>query len=420
MDRRNFVRGFAAALTGAAGPAGTSGLLPEAAAAGPGSTPAWVAEVRRQMPATRVNRYFQTAAFGPSPEPVIARIKELLDVQMRGPAEPEALRILQEAEDSCRPLIAAAFGARTDEVGLTHNTTEGMNIVIWSIDWRPGDEILTSNQEHPALMLPSYNLRARFGVSHRRAAIDVGEDVVGNVTRQLSRRTRLVALSHVSRRTGRVIPAAELAAALRSRGVRLLLDGAQGAGNTPVDFDRLGCDYYSLCGHKWLLGPKGTGALLVRRDLLDATPVSYTGGHSTRSYDDQGHHEWHPDGRRYEYGTRDQANFGGFAAAMRWLEAIGWEKIYARVREQSLEAARRIQSSKKLGLVSPLDDRERSGLLAVRLPAGCLGGDVVEKLNRDRLLVSPLENPRDLRVSLHFFNTMDEFEALVERLEAYC
>src|SRR6185295_5426234 len=147
------------------------------------------------------------AAFGPSPEPVIARIKELLDVQMRGPAEPEALRILQEAEDSCRPLVAAAFGSRTDEVALTHNVTEGLNIVIWSIDWRAGDEILISNQEHPGLMMPCYNLQARFGVTVRRAPIDVGEDVVTNVNRQLSSRTRLVAVSHVSRRTGRVLPA---------------------------------------------------------------------------------------------------------------------------------------------------------------------------------------------------------------------
>jgi selenocysteine lyase/cysteine desulfurase len=217
-----------------------------------------------------------------------------------------------------------------------------------------------------------------------------------------------------------VLPATELAAALRARGVRLLLDGAQAAGNTPVDFARLGCDYYSLCGHKWLLGPKGTAALLVRKELLGGTPVSFTGGHSTKTYDDQGHFEWHDDGRRYEFGTRDQANFGGFAAVLRWLEGIGWEKIYGRVKAQSLEAVQRIQGSRKLGLVSPAGDPGRSGLLVVRLPEGCSGASVVPKLNRDRMIVSPLENPRDLRVSLHFFNTMDEFEALAERLEAYC
>src|SRR5262249_49012948 len=131
------------------------------------------------------------------------------------------------------------------------------------------------------------------------------------------------------------------------------------------------------------------------------------------------HFRWHQDGRRYEYGTRDQANFGGFAAALRWLKGIGWDKIYGRIKEQSLEAANRIQNSKKFKLVSPADD-SRSGVVVLRLPEGCSGQDVYQKLNRDNIHVSSLENPRDLRISVHFFNTMDEFETLMQRLEAHC
>ena len=422
MKRREFLQGLAATSLGhnlSFEPGANAGAPLESSRAAAATIPEWVVKVRSQLPAARDRRYFQTAAFGPSPESVIAKIKELLDVQLRGPAEPECLRILQEAEDSCRPLTAEALGAKADEVALTHNTTEGLNIVLWSIDWKPGDEILISNQEHPALMMPCYNLHARFGVSYRRAPIDIGEDVVKNVTRHLSSRTRLVAISHVSRRTGRLIPARELAQALRARNVRLLLDGAQGAGNIPVNFADLGCDYYSLCGHKWLMGPKGTAALLIRKELLDGTPVSFTGAHSHESFDDQGHFRWHGDGRRYEYGTRDQANFGGFAAALRWLKDIGWDKIYGRVKEQSLEVARRIEDSKKFKLVSPADD-SRTGLVVLRLPEGCLGQDVYQKLNRDSIHVSSLENPRDLRISMHFFNTMDEFETLMQRLEAHC
>src|SRR5580698_8055075 len=144
------------------------------------STPDWVREVRRQIPATREGIYFQSGAFGPSPVPVTVRVKDLLDVQEKGPANPRYSKVLAEAEDASRQRVAATFGARVEEVALTHNTTEGMNIVLWSIDWKPGDEIVVSDQEHPALMMPSYNLRSRFGVSYRRAPIDVGEDVVNN------------------------------------------------------------------------------------------------------------------------------------------------------------------------------------------------------------------------------------------------
>jgi len=383
--------------------------------------PDWVRRVRDQMPVTRERIYFQTGSFGSSPLPVVERVRELMEYQLKGPAVAAYAQKLQEAEDSCRPLIARLFGAREQEVALTHNTTEGMNIVFWSIDWKPGDEIIISNHEHPALMMPSYNLHARFGVTYRKANIEVGEDVVANVLRELSPRTRLVAMSHVSRRNGRVIPAKALADALKARNVRLLLDGAQAAGNICFRFDALGVDYYSLCGHKWLLGPKGAGALLLRKDLLDSTPVSFTGAHSHKFYDDQGRFEWHPDGRRYEYGTRAQFNFGGFAEAMRWLEDLGMARVYARIQELSLEAATAIRNSKKFELVSPLGDAERSGIVVLRLPKGSLGTAVHQRLDReDRILVSPLEDPRHLRVSLHFFNTRNEFATLLSRLEEYC
>lgn len=383
--------------------------------------PEWVSRARDQMPVTREMAYFQTGSFGPSPTPVVDRVRELMEYQLKGPAAPASIQQLQQAEDACRPLVARFFGAREEEVALTHNTTEGMNIVLWSVDWSPGDEIIISNQEHPALMIPSYNLLSRFKVNYKKASIDLNEDVVTNVLRQISPRTRLVAMSHVSRRNGRAIPARELAAALHSRNIRLLLDGAQAAGNIRVNFDELGVDYYSLCGHKWLLGPKGTGALIVRKDLLEKTPVSFTGAHSQKSYDEHGHFEWHPDGRRYEYGTRAQFNFGGFAEALRWLDSLGTETIFKRIQAFALEAATAIRNSKRFELASPLSDSERSGIVVVRLPVGSQAAQVSQKLiGEDRILVSPLEDPRNLRLSLHFFNTWKEFERLMSRLDHHC
>ncbi len=386
-----------------------------------GETPDWVSAVRRQIPVTGQSVYFQHGGIGPSPKPVIEEVKRLLDFQNEGPADPRYVGALVKAEDSCRALVAGALGCLEKEVALTHNTTEALNIAIWSIDWKPGDEFLISNQEHPALRMPSYNLRDRLGVTLHRASIDLGEDVVENVLSLLSPRTRLVAMSHVSRRTGRVIPAQRLAQALRERNVRLLLDGAQGAGNVPVRFKQIGCDYYAFCGHKWLLGPKGTGGLMIRKQILETTPVSWTGAHSYLSLDDEGEYEWHPNGRRYEFGTRSQAVFGGFAEALRWLNHIGWDKIYQRISELSGRAAQIVKESKKFELVSPLDRESRSGVFVLKLPAGSSGIEVYNKLaEADRILVSPLDEPRDLRVCLHFFNTMEEFETLMVRLDQYC
>ena len=420
LHRRTFLK--TASLAGAFGfPSASCGAVSISAGPLDSRTPDWVRTVRQQIPATGNTVYFQHGGIGASPGPVIDEVKRLLDLQNEGPADPKHTAALGRAEDSCRGLVAEAFGCLEQEVALTHNTTEGLNIVIWSIDWKTGDELLISNHEHPALRVPTYNLRDRLGVKFRRAPIDVGEDVVNNVLGQLSPRTRLVAMSHVSRRNGRVVPARRLSQALRERGVRLMLDGAQGAGNIPVEFHEFGCDYYALCGHKWLLGPKGTGALMIRKEILETTPVSWTGAHSYLSLDDEGQYEWYPSGRRYEFGTRAQGVFGGFAEALRWMDKVGWDRIYQRVSQLSGQAAQKIKDSEKFDLVSPQDEKSRSGVVVLRLPKGNSGLEMYNKLaEKDRILVSPLDNPRDLRVCLHFFNTAKEFDTLMARLDHYC
>lgn len=426
MERSNFIKLMAAvplsrcATRAAVQPADS--IRTSATGGTDGATdgePDWVREVRRQMPACQDGIYLQTGSFGPSPRNVVESVRELLQLQLKGPAYPEVVARLQAAEDSCRPLLARLLGAQPDEVTLTHNTTEGLNIILWSINWREGDEIITSNHEHPALLGPCYNLRDRFGVRHRIATIDREEDVVANVLAQVSGRTRLVALSHVSRQSGRVVPVRALARALRDRGIRLLLDAAQATGNIAFNFQDSGCDYYSFCGHKWLLAPKGTGGLLIRRDLLAGTPVSYTGAHAHQALDAGGHYTWHPDSRRYEYGTRAQFNFGGFAEAVRWFELLGPDRIHARIRALSLRVSQAIGQTGKLQLVSPAGE-DRSGIVVLRLPADKPAKDVARRLlEQDRILVSPLDEPRDLRLSVNFFNTWAELEYTVARLAAY-
>ncbi len=381
----------------------------------------WVDQVRTQIPATNAAGYFQTGAFGPCPQRVIDRNKELLDLQNLGPANPRYLEVMKEAEFSCRPLIAAALGADEAEVALTQSTTAGLNTVIWSLDWREGDEIITSDQEHPALLLPIYNLHRRHGVNYHEAPIGDYHRVVDEVMKRVTPRTRLVAMSHVSRQSGQVVPARELAEALRERGVSLLLDGAQGPGNVPINFHQLGCDYYSLCGHKWLLGPKGTGALLIRKEKIDSTAVSWTGAHAQAQMGEGGDFAWHPDARRYEFATRNQAGFGGWAESLRWLDSLGWERIHQRVTALSAHASQAIQRSELFELISPSEASWQNGIVVLRLPDHLKGVEMYHRLREDDdMLVSPVNHPQDLRVCLHFFNTEAEFDALLMRLEAYC
>ena len=386
--------------------------------------PDWVRIAREQVPAATTSPYFQTGGIGPSPTPVIEQVADRLDFQNRSPAAVDVAAVMSRIEPDLRARLARVFGAGEDEVALTHSTSEGISIVAWSLDWRPGDEVVISNTEHPANVIPWYVLRDRFGIVIREIDLSPGTDLVGEVRNQLSDRTRMVSLSHVSRNNGRTLrteDSARLAELLRARGVRYHLDGAQGPGCVDTDFAALGCDCYSTCGHKWLLGPKGTGALFVRRALLDEVKLSWAGAHSHETMDYTGNYTLLPSAARYEFGTRALADFHGFGQAVQWMEDIGFERILDRINELVDHGIGAIRRRPGLSVASPEDPADRSGILVVRLPEGCDPTALYRDLSReDGILASPVRGERDFRISVHFFNTREEISSALDAITSRC
>ena len=429
-DRRQFVRrvGLAVAGLGASG-----GMTATALVTGPSGSPqtassaepaaSWLARIREQIPAATSGRYFQTAGIGPSPREVIGTLAERLEFQNENPVGPEISESMAAIEPRLRQHLGRSLGAAADEVALTHSTSEGINIVSWSIAWREGDEVIISNQEHPSNIIPWYNLRERFGIVLREIDMSAAAELHSQVQAALSERTRLVSLSHVSRNNGRLIPTDDsqaLAEVLRARRVRYHLDGAQGPGCVPVDFRGLGCDYYSTCGHKWLLGPKGTGALLVRRAMLDQTLLSWTGAHSHATMDYTGGFTLKPDASRFEFGTRALATFAGFDAALDYWDRLGWERIFDRNRSLVDFAIERIDRSESLELSSPRAATERSAIVSIRTPEGVDTLAMYRRLREEEgVLASPVREPRDFRLALHCFNTEEDIEVALEAIERF-
>ncbi len=327
-------------------------------------------------------------------------------------------------EPDLRAQLGRAFGAGSDEVALTHSTSEGISIVAWSLNWREGDEVVISNVEHPANVIPWYVLRDRFGIVIREIDLSTGTGLIDQVRSQLSDRARMVSISHVSRNNGRALrpdESAELGGLLRSRGVRYHLDGAQGPGCVRTDFRALGCDCYSTCGHKWLLGPKGTGALFVRRELLDDVQLSWAGSHSHATMDYEGAYALLPSAARYEFGTRALADFAGFARAVEWMEDIGLERVGERIQSLVAHATEAVESTDKLGVSSPRTGPDRSGVFVLELPEGCDATQLYDDLREnDGVLASPVRQERDFRLSIHFFNTRDEIDAAIAAIAARC
>jgi selenocysteine lyase/cysteine desulfurase len=220
--------------------------------------------LRSEFPALERLAYLNAGSIGPIPRRAAeAAQREIQANLMEGRGGTAHFDRMLSLAGTVRTRVAALLGCSTAEVALTGSTTDGVNAVVSGFELGAGDEVLTSDEEHPGLLAPLAGAERRSGVKIRVSPFEALAGAVGAGT-------RLVACSHVSWRTGRVVDVAAIAAT----GTPLLLDGAQGLGAVPVDVRALGCDFYAAAGQKWLCGPVGTGYLYVREDRLgDLTPA---------------------------------------------------------------------------------------------------------------------------------------------------
>jgi selenocysteine lyase/cysteine desulfurase len=224
------------------------------------------AALRAEFPVFKQVAYLNAGTCGPLPAAsatVVADVLAQASADGRGHAYFETLRVTRER---LRGFYAQLLGAASDDVALTTCTSEGVARVLAALDLRPGDEVLTSDEEHPGLQGPLAAARAQRAIAIRVVPFTQIADAIGPAT-------KLVACSHVSWVNGRAVP--DLASADE---VPVLLDGAQGIGAVPIEVGTLGCAFYAGSGQKWLCGPVGSGMLWVSpawRDRLPAGGPSY-------------------------------------------------------------------------------------------------------------------------------------------------
>ena len=267
--------------------------------------------------------------------------------------------------DEARAKAAAFLGAADPrEIVFTRNATEAINLVAWS--WgrtrlRPGDEVLVTELEHHANLVPWQLLCEDRGARLRVAPIDDrGELRLDAFDTLLSERTKLVSVTHVSNALGTILPVRELAARAHRAGAVVLIDGAQAVPRLPVDVQEIGCDFYAFSGHK-LYGPTGIGVLYGKLALLDAMPPWQAGGDmiSSVSYEKS---TFADPPYRFEAGTPDIAGAVGLGAATDYVEGLGLERIAAHEAELLAYGAARLSEIPGVRLVGTA--REKTGVLS--------------------------------------------------------
>ncbi|MBZ5538961.1 MAG: aminotransferase class V-fold PLP-dependent enzyme [Acidobacteriia bacterium] len=281
FDRRNFLAslaGFAGALTLPqrllADLAQAPGKLPDAALYEANEEAYWT-ELRKQFLIPEDEVYLNNGTVGSSPAPVLRAIFDgYNDTEKMAQSDPEDYPIWGYAAwNEFRDPLAAFLGCTRDEIAILRNATEANSYIANGLDLQPGDEVLMTDQEHPGGEGP-WQLRAkRYGIVVKKVTlprpVPNAAAVLTLFSDAITPRTRVLFFSHITTVTGVVLPARELCALARSKGILSAVDGAHVTGMMRVNLHELGCDMYTSSPHKWLQAPKGTGFLYVRDEVID-------------------------------------------------------------------------------------------------------------------------------------------------------
>ena len=360
--------------------------------------------IRKQLliPANRL--YLNTGSLGPSPLVVMDAVHAAMRELEMNPAA-ENWGPLGQRMEAVREIIAGYIHAEQEDILLTRNTTEGLSLVAQSIVLEPGDEILTTDQEHGGALVGLEYTTQNQGAHIRKMSLPLpttGTDQILEVIRaNLSDKTKMLLLSHVNTITGLVMPFAEIAKITRPRGIILVADGAQAPGQIPVDVSSLAVDAYATSGHKWLLGPKETGFLYVHPDLRPGIRSAFTqsgfAGYSASS------------------GTRNVATIIGLGAAIQWHQEIGIERIRQRCLDIRNYCRERLQTLPGIEVISPDDESLSCGIVSYTL-RDAKNNEVAQKLKDQDIIIKVLPGINGNRISCHLFVSKEDVDRFVEAL----
>jgi len=278
-----------------------------------------------------------------------------------------------ESFEDARAAVAAFVGAEPESIVWTSGATSALNLIAYAIGnasiahgplaLDPGDEIVVTEAEHHANLIPWQQLAARTGARLRHIPVhDDGTLDLITAAELIGERTKIVAFTHVSNVLGIVNPVTELVALAREAGALTVLDACQSAPHLPLDLPALGVDLAAFSGHK-MLGPYGIGALYARSEVLDALPPVLTGGSMVTTVTLE-HAEFLPAPQKFEAGTQPVSQAIGLAAAVRYLESLGMPAVHERERVLEKRLRDGVRSIPGIRLLGDTDAADRVALCA--------------------------------------------------------
>jgi len=384
--------------------------------------------IRRELPAVSSCVYLNTGTNGPLCRATAEAMKAEEEKEyLKGRYLPFLSELYKEM-DLVRTMIGDFIGAEYDEVALTHSATEGMNLIFWGINWQPGDEIITTNREHVASYAPISLITNRFGLSVKYLEMEYGEAYdedrfVERVRKSISRRSRLLVVSHVSFSIGTAYPLKRLADICHENDMWILVDGAQGAGATPLDVHDLGIDFYALAGRKWLLGPEGISALYVAKERTSQVSPTFISPSSVKDRHDLDIASPYvipaPYAARFQTATSvNKPILLGFKEGLKFLrDEVGKDWLLERIASSVSYLRKKLKEIPEITIVTP--EGHEAAFLHI-LVEGWKPADLCSALNKRNYMIRPVPKehlPAPARISVGFYNTREELDGLVDNMK---
>jgi len=349
----------------------------------------------------------------PSPRVVHEAFKRYLDLSNEAPVY-HMWQILEPNIESVRRSLAADAGVETDTIAITRNASEALQIAQLGLDLKPGDEVLTTNQDY-GRMLQTWDQRvARDGIKLTKIAFPVPPaqaDLVRRFEAAITPATKVIHFCHITNLTGHIFPVKEICALARPRGITTIVDGAHAYAHFPFAIRDFDCDFYGTSLHKWLLSPIGTGFLYVRRErierhwALQPAPASLAG--NIRKFE--------------EIGTHPAANHNAIAEALTFHHGIGAERKAARLRYLKERWATRLMSQPKFQLHTSLDPALSCAIGTVGIE-GMEPGQITARLwEKWRIIATPIivgDEYQGIRVTPNVYTTLEEIDTFGDAMEA--
>ncbi len=373
-------------------------------------------ELRKEFPLTDARVYLNNGTFGPSPTVVLRAVQESF----------ETTNITGEygSTDQARQVLADFVGVKVNEISLTHNTTEGINIVCWGLPLKHGDEVIISLHEHVGNALPWLNRSKLDGIVLRPfQPASTAEENLALIKKIVTPKTRVIAIPHITCTTGLVFPIKAIAEFARQRNIFTAIDGAHGAGTFNLNLPDLGCDFYATSCHKWMLGPNGSGFLYIREEQLATLQAVQVGAYSDAGWDMFSSPPkiagYNPTAHRFDYGSQSKPLYEGAAASAAFHQKIGKAKVENRIRELNDYLVDGLQEMKsRLDILTPTETASRICMVTFK-PKVQDYKVVANRVSKAgfRIRQVPESGLDAIRISTHVYNSKVEIDSFLQTLE---